>query len=84
MHYCQNLVVTLGYDVVTYNTIMCYLRETRFFPSTDTSPPVQMSQVSNDNDETILVALCEILFVSVHQLTRLTHLSVVKIYRRLI
>jgi histone-lysine N-methyltransferase SETMAR len=77
------MTATLGPDAIGYSTITRYLRETRFSPSTQTTPVTNAETDLDDCDRAILWALDEQPFASIRQIARLTHLPRSTVHRRL-
>jgi hypothetical protein len=70
MHAIHNdIVATLGPDIVGYSTITHYLREAKFPLPTEEASDADDRKSINDADETILFALNESPFASVPQLS---------------
>jgi hypothetical protein len=70
----EDLVATVGLEVISYPSVMGYLREAKF---ATLNPEVTFSQPIREHDnysQTILLAFDEQPFASVRQLARLTHL----------
>jgi hypothetical protein len=61
----ENLVATLGSDVMTYSTVTRYLRKTRCFHSTDRIASGPILKMLDEVDEAILSTLGETPFASV-------------------
>jgi hypothetical protein len=80
----DDIVATLGPDVVSYSSVTRYLREAQFPPSKPELHPADVQRDLDDSDQAILAALEDSPFVSVRQLSRLAHLSLTTVYRRLI
>jgi hypothetical protein len=78
----DNIVATLGPDVVSYSSVTRYLREAQFPPSKPERHPADVQRDLDDSDQVILAAL-ENSSVLVWQLSRLTHLPLTTVYRRL-
>jgi hypothetical protein len=79
----DNIVTTLGPDVVSYSSVTRYLREVRFPPSKPDHHPADVQRYLDDPDQVIFTALEDSPFASVRQLSRLTHLFSTTVYRRL-
>jgi hypothetical protein len=79
----EDIVATLGADVVSYSSIARYLREAQFPPSKPESHPAVVQRDVDDSDQAILAALEDSPFVSVRQFSRLTHLPSTTVYRLL-
>jgi hypothetical protein len=79
----DNVVATLGPDVVSYSSVTHYLRETGFPPSKPEPHPARLQRDYDDLDQAILAALEDSPLASVRQLSRLAHLPSTIIYRRL-
>jgi hypothetical protein len=69
---------------VLYSRVTRYPREARFPPSKPEPRPADVQKDLDDSDQAIIAALEDSQFVSVRQLSRLTHLPSTIIYRRLI
>jgi hypothetical protein len=65
------------------HTVTHHLREERFPPSKSEPHPDDVQRDLDDSDQAILAALEDSPFVSVRQLSRLTHLASTTVYRRL-
>jgi hypothetical protein len=79
----DDIVATLGPDVVSYSSITRCHHQTRFSPSKPESHPADVQRDLDEPDHAILVALEDSLFASMRQLSRLTHLPSTAVYRRL-
>jgi hypothetical protein len=79
----DDIVATLGFDVVSHSSVTRSLREARFPPSKPELHPADDQRDLDDSDQAILAALEDGTFVSVRQLSRLTHLPSMTVYRRL-
>jgi hypothetical protein len=79
----DDIVATLGPDVVSYSSVTRYLREARFPPSKPEPRPADVQRDLDDSDQAILAALEERPFASVRQFSRLTHLPSTTVYRSL-
>jgi hypothetical protein len=77
----DDVVATLGPDVVPYNSVTQYLCEARFLPSKPEPHPAEIQTDFNDSARAILAALEDSPFASVRQLSRLTHLPSTTVYR---
>jgi hypothetical protein len=77
----DDIVATLGSDAVPYNSVTRYLCEARFPPSKPKPHPADVQRDLDDLDQAILVALEDGQFASVQQLSRLTHLPSMTVYR---
>jgi hypothetical protein len=78
-----HIVATLWSDAVAYSSVTRYLRKAQF-PSSKPEPyPTDVQRDLDDSYQAILAALEDILFASVRQLSRLTHLPTTTVYRRL-
>jgi hypothetical protein len=53
----DNIVATLGPDVVLYSSVTCYLREVQFPPSKPELHPADVQRDLDDSDQAILAAL---------------------------
>jgi hypothetical protein len=80
----DNIVATIGPDIISYTSITHYLREAQFPPSKPESHPADVQRDLYDSDQAILAALEDSPFASVRQLSWLTHLPSGTVYRRLI
>jgi hypothetical protein len=78
-------VATLGPDSVSYSSVTRDLREARspYSKPEPESHPADVQRDLDDSDQAILAALEDSPFVSVRQLSRLTHLPSTPVYRRL-
>jgi hypothetical protein len=81
----DDIVATLGPDIVSYSSVTRYLREARFPPSKPELRPadVQRDRDLEDSDQAILAALEDSPLTSARQLSRPTHLPSTTVYRRL-
>jgi hypothetical protein len=85
----DDIVATLGLDIVLYSSVTRYLREARFPPSKPEPHPADVQRDLDDlddlddSDQAILAALEDIPFASMRQLSRLTHLPSTIIYHLL-
>jgi hypothetical protein len=79
----DNIVATLGTYAVSYSSVTRYLHEARFSPSKPQPHPADVQRDLDDSDQAILAALEDSPFASVRQLSRLTHLPLTAVYRRL-
>jgi hypothetical protein len=79
----DNIVATLGSDAVSYSSVTCYFREARFPPSTPEPYLADVQRDLDDSDQAILAAFEDGPFASVRQFSRLTHLPLTTVYRRL-
>jgi hypothetical protein len=80
----NDIVGTLGPNIVGCSTIMHCLREAKFPLSTEEACDADDRRSIDDADEAILFALNKSPFASVPQLSRLTHLPPTTIHRPLI
>jgi hypothetical protein len=76
-------VATRGPNAVSYNSVIRYLRETRFPRSKPEPHPVDVERDLDDSDQAILAALEDSPFASVRKLSRLNHLPSTIVYHRL-
>jgi hypothetical protein len=79
----DDIVATLGRDAMSYNSVTRYLREARFAPSKSEPHLADVQRNLDDSDQAIFVALEDGPFASVRQLSRLTHLPLTTVDRRL-
>jgi hypothetical protein len=79
----DDIVATLGPDVVSYTSVTRYLGEAQFPPSKPEPYPADVQRDLGDSDQAILAALEDSPFASVRQLSRPTHLHSTTVYRRL-
>jgi hypothetical protein len=81
----DDIVATLGPDVVSYSSVTRCLREAQFPPSKpEPEPhPADVQRDLDDSDQAIFAALEDFPFASVWQLSRLTHLPSKIVHRRL-
>jgi hypothetical protein len=79
----DDIVATLGPDVVSYSLLTRYLRGARFPPSKPEPHLADVQRDLDDSDQTILAGLENSPFASVRQLSQLTHLPSMTVYRRL-
>jgi hypothetical protein len=79
----DDIVATLGPDVVPYSSVTRYLHEARFPPSKPEPHPADVQKDIDHSNQAILAALEDSLFASVRQLPRLTPLPSTTVYRRL-
>jgi hypothetical protein len=79
----DDLVATLGEEAIAYGTVTESFRKAQ--TGRDGAMPLseEISPYIDDSDEAILSALEELLFLSVRQLSRATHLQATTVYRRL-
>jgi hypothetical protein len=66
----NDIVATLGPNIMGYSTVTRYLREVKFPLSTEDASDARDRKPIDDADEAILSALNESPFVSVQQLSR--------------
>jgi hypothetical protein len=77
----DDIIATLGPDVVSYSSVARHIREAQF-PSSKPKPhPADVQRDLADSDQAILAALEDIPFTSVRQLSRLIHLPSTTVYR---
>jgi ABC-type dipeptide/oligopeptide/nickel transport system ATPase subunit len=79
----QDLVATLGGGAMAYSTVARYIHDAHCSPSSQTAAPIAVPSSLDDSDEAILSVLDENPFVSVRQLSHLTHIAATTVYRRL-
>jgi hypothetical protein len=79
----DNIIAILGPDVVSYSSVTRYLHKAQFPLSKPEPHPADVQRDLDDSDWAILAALEDSQFVSVRQLSRLTHFHSTTIYRRL-
>jgi hypothetical protein len=78
----DDIVATLGPDVMSYSSVTRYLREARFPLSKPEPHPTDVQRDLDDSDQDILAALEDSPCASVRQLSRLAHLPSTAVYRR--
>jgi hypothetical protein len=76
----DDIVATFGPDAVLYSSVTWYLREARFPPSIPEFHPADFQRDLDDSDQAILAAHEDSPFVSMRQLSRLTHLVSTTVY----
>jgi hypothetical protein len=79
----EDLMATLGRDAMAYSTVVRYLHDAHYSPSSQRTASVEASRALDDSDEAILSSLDENPFVSVRQLSCLTNIPPMAMYRRL-
>jgi hypothetical protein len=79
----DDLVATLGEDVIAYRAVTKYLRSVQISAGNPNPRSEPTSFRIDESNKTIFRALEELTFSSVRQLSPATHLSVTMVYRRL-
>jgi hypothetical protein len=79
----DDLVVTLGEEIITYNVVTWYFREMRINHSIATPLSDTVSSYFDESNDVILQNLEEFSFFSVRKLDRATHLSITMVSRTL-
>jgi hypothetical protein len=79
----DDIVATLGPDVVSYSSVARYFREARLPPSKPEPHTADVQRDLDDSYQAILVALEDSPFASVRELSRLTDLPSMTVDRRL-
>jgi hypothetical protein len=79
----DDIVATLGPDAASYSSVTGSLREAQFPPSKPERHPADVQRDLDDSDQVILAGLEDGPFTSVRNLSRLTYLPLMVVYRRL-